>query len=107
MRRFANTSKANILLDGWVCKSNLEETIKNYDGFYTFIIFSHTSNLKQKPEHIGEKLGEYLKVKEDLAVKIIEIVEKNSAGFAFPSQSIYLESLPSDKPEIFNPTKSQ
>ena len=40
----------------------LEETIKNYDGFYTFIIFSHTSNLKQKPEHIGEKLGEYLKV---------------------------------------------
>ena len=51
--------------------------------------------------------GEYLKVKEDLAVKIIEIVEKNSAGFAFPSQSIYLESLPSDKPEIFNPTKSQ
>ena len=51
--------------------------------------------------------GEYLKVKEDLAVKIIEIVEKNSAGFAFPSQSLYLESLPSDKPEIFNPTKSQ
>ena len=40
----------------------LEETIKNYDGFYTFIIFSQTSNLKQKPEHIGEKLGEYLKV---------------------------------------------
>ena len=29
MRRFANTSKANRLLDGWVCKSNLEETIKN------------------------------------------------------------------------------
>ncbi|SVA24433.1 uncharacterized protein METZ01_LOCUS77287 [marine metagenome] len=40
----------------------LEETIKNYDGFYTFIIFPHTSNLKQKPEHIGKKLGEYLKV---------------------------------------------
>ena len=40
----------------------LEETIKNYDGFYTFIIFPHTSNLKQKPEHIGEKLGEYLQV---------------------------------------------
>ena len=40
----------------------LEETIKNYDGFYTFIIFPHTSNLKQKSEYIGKKLGEYLKV---------------------------------------------
>ena len=49
--------------------------------------------------------GEYLKIKENLAVKIIEIVDKNSAGFAFPSQSLYVESLPSDKPEIFNPKK--
>ena len=49
--------------------------------------------------------GEYLKVKEDLAVKIIQIIEKNNAGFAFPTQSIYLESIPHDKPEIFNPKK--
>ena len=49
--------------------------------------------------------GEYLQIKEELAVKIIEIVEKNEAGFAFPSQSIYVESLPGDKPEIFNPQK--
>ena len=47
--------------------------------------------------------GEYLKIKEELAVKIIEIVEANDAGFAFPSQSIYLETFPNDKPEIFNP----
>ncbi len=47
--------------------------------------------------------GEFLKVKESLAVKIIEIVENNSAAFAFPSQSLYLESMPIDKPEIFNP----
>ena len=38
-------------------------------------------------------------------VKIIEIVEKNNAGFAFPSQSIYMESMTDDKPEIFNPKK--
>ena len=38
-------------------------------------------------------------------VKIIEIVDKNSTSFAFPSQSLYVESLPSDKPEIFNPKK--
>ncbi len=47
--------------------------------------------------------GEYLKIKESLAVNIIEIIEKNKAGFAFPSQSIYLESFPNDVPEIFNP----
>ena len=49
--------------------------------------------------------GEYLKIKENLAVKIIEIVDINSTGFAFPSQSLYVESLPSEKPEIFNPKK--
>ena len=47
--------------------------------------------------------GEYLKIKENLAVKIIDIVENNKAGFAFPSQSIYMESMPIDKPEIFKP----
>ena len=47
--------------------------------------------------------GEFLEIKENLAVKIIQIVENNSAGFAFPSQSIYFENLPNDKPEIFNP----
>ena len=47
--------------------------------------------------------GEFLKIKENLAVKIIEIVEKNNAGFAFPSQSLYFENFSNDKPEIFNP----
>ena len=47
--------------------------------------------------------GEFLKIKEELAVKIIKIVEKNKAAFAFPSQSLYFENFPNDKPEIFNP----
>ena len=51
--------------------------------------------------------GEFLKIKEELAVKIIEIVEKNKAGFAFPSQSLYVESFPNDKPEIFNPSSKK
>ena len=34
---------------------------------------------------------EWLKVKERLALEIKQIVEKNSASFAFPSQSIYVE----------------
>ena len=34
---------------------------------------------------------EWLSVKEKLAIEIKQIVEKNSASFAFPSQSIYVE----------------
>jgi MscS family membrane protein len=47
--------------------------------------------------------SEFLKIKEELAVSIIEIVEANNAGFAFPSQSLYVESYPNEKSEIFNP----
>ncbi len=47
--------------------------------------------------------AEFLKIKENLAVKIIEIVENNEAGFAFPSQSLYVEKLSDEKTEIFNP----
>ena len=36
--------------------------------------------------------GEYMKVKEDVNFKIMQIVENNNAAFAFPSQSIYIEN---------------
>ena len=49
--------------------------------------------------------NEYIKVKETLAITIMEIVENEKAGFAFPSQSLYLESLPSNIPEVFIPPK--
>ncbi len=45
--------------------------------------------------------GEWLEVKERLAYKIKEIVEAEKASFAFPSQSIYVESLPLGQPEAF------
>ena len=38
-----------------------------------------------------DRWSEWLKVKERLAIAIKEIVEKNKASFAFPSQSIYVE----------------
>jgi MscS family membrane protein len=47
--------------------------------------------------------GEWLKIKEDLACKIKEIVEGTGTGFAFPSQSIYIENIPSERAEIFVP----
>ncbi|MCR8679107.1 MULTISPECIES: mechanosensitive ion channel family protein [Campylobacter] len=39
--------------------------------------------------------GEYLATKEDVMLKIIEIIERyDDASFAFPSRSLYIESIP-------------
>ncbi len=38
--------------------------------------------------------GEWLKIKERLALKIKRIVEEAGSGFAFPSRALYVESLP-------------
>ena len=46
----------------------------------------------------------FIEIKENLAIKIKSIVEEEKAGFAFPSQSIYIESIPG-KTEIFDPKK--
>lgn len=37
---------------------------------------------------------EYLQVKEDVNFKIMQIVSQNGSQFAFPSQTLYVESLP-------------
>jgi len=44
--------------------------------------------------------GEWLEIKERLACRIKAIVEEADAGFAFPSRSLYLETMP-DAPEVF------
>ena len=38
--------------------------------------------------------AKYLEIREDIHLKIMGIVEKNGSGFAFPSQSIYVEQMP-------------
>lgn len=50
--------------------------------------------------------GEWLKIKEQLAFAIKKIVEEAGSSFAFPSQSLYVEALPGDAPEVFVPPKS-
>ena len=47
--------------------------------------------------------GEWLQVKEDLAYRIMEIVLGAGSSFAFPSTSVYVETLPGEKPDIFVP----
>lgn len=36
----------------------------------------------------------YLQIREDINLKIMKIVEKHGSSFAFPSQSLYIESMP-------------
>jgi len=38
--------------------------------------------------------GEYMEVRERINLDLMEIVERNGAAFAFPSQSLYIESTP-------------
>lgn len=44
---------------------------------------------------------QWMAVKEQLALEIKQIVEDAGTGFAFPSQSLYVETLPFGKPEPF------
>jgi len=47
--------------------------------------------------------GEWLEVKERLAYRVKEIVADVGTSFAFPSTSVYVESLPEEAPEVFVP----
>ena len=51
--------------------------------------------------------GEWLAAKEELAYKIKSIVEGHGAGFAFPSTSLYVETLPFGTPEAFPVPENQ
>jgi MscS family membrane protein len=50
--------------------------------------------------------GDWLEIKERLAYEIMRIVEDAGSAFAFPSQSLYIESYPpGDRPEVFVPPR--
>jgi len=51
--------------------------------------------------------GEWLEIKERLAYAIKNIVEGAGASFAFPSQSLYIQALPGEAPELFVPPKNK
>ena len=47
--------------------------------------------------------GQWLEIKEALAYRIKDLVESAGTAFAFPSQSLYVASLPFERPEVFIP----
>lgn len=57
---------------------------------YLIYAFTHTKDW-----------GEWLAIKEEFAVAVMEIIERAGTGFAFPSQTIYLQET--DPPEIMAP----
>ena len=40
---------------------SIDDTPKNFDGFYTLVIFPHLKHLNCKPEEAGIKIGDFLK----------------------------------------------
>lgn len=67
-------------------KSNLFVVLDEFAGSSINILvycFSKTTNW-----------GEWLDVRQDVMLKIMEILDKHNLSFAFPSQSLYIEKMP-------------
>jgi MscS family membrane protein len=47
--------------------------------------------------------GEWLKIKENLAYKIKDVVQLSGTAFAFPSQSVYIKEFAGQEAEVFIP----
>ncbi len=71
--------------------SQKETLLVNFQAFgdsaLNIFIYTFTSTSDWK---------KYLNTREDIHFKIMKIVEKNGSEFAFPSQSLYVESLPNN-----------
>ncbi|RUM73018.1 MAG: mechanosensitive ion channel family protein [Sulfurovum sp.] len=71
--------------------SQKETMLVNFDNFgdSSLDIFIYTFTATANWER-------YLAIREDINLKIMQIVETNNSVFAFPSRSIYVESLPAE-----------
>ena len=71
--------------------SNKDTLLVNFDAFedsaLSIFVYTFTST---------SNWAKYLNTKEDIHLKIMQIVEENHSSFAFPSQSIYMENTPKE-----------
>jgi len=74
--------------------SNDESQLVNFDNFgaSSLDIFIYTFTTTANWNH-------YLDIKQEIQLNIMKIVENNGSSFAFPSQSIYVEQLPTPNEE--------
>ena len=68
--------------------------IKFNDSSLDILIYTFTNTARWR---------KYMDIREDILLKIMQIVERNGASFAFPSQSIYIENMDDI---CYNPTKN-
>ena len=87
-------------------KSDIENMLKSHEGISQkdslmvyFDSFGDSSlNLFIYAFASTANWAKYLETREDIHIKLMQIVEENGSSFAFPSQSVYVESLPQTNP---------
>ena len=84
----------------------MRELLKHDEDIHQQTIYIHFTEFQDSALGIfcyfftkTTKWGEYMEVKERINLELMEIVERNGAGFAFPSQSLYVESMPQNMVE--------
>jgi len=84
--------------------TELREMLKNHPDVHKDTIMVHFDEFQDSSLSLfcyfftnTTVWAKYLSVREDINLKIMKIVEQNGAGFAFPSQSIYVESMPKNE----------
>lgn len=95
------------IFDTQVALPTLQATDKNFEGDYTLVVFAYTKTLRQKPEEIAQKIGEYL-VENTSLVAQFNVVK----GFLnlVLTQSIWkelLKNIQQDNQYGFAPAKNQ
>lgn len=79
----------------------IRELLHNDDDIHQQTIYVHFTEFQESALGIfcyfftkTTQWGEYMQVRERINLELMGIVEKNGASFAFPSQSLYVESMP-------------
>ena len=85
--------------------SEIRELLANHEEVHQETIFVNFTEFQDSSLGIfcyfftkTTNWGRYMQVRENINLDIMHIVEKNGAGFAFPSQSLYLEQFPNNEP---------
>lgn len=80
------------------CVKNIQEMLENHPGIHKETIFVRFDNFNDSSLDIfiycftiTTRWGEFLEVKEDVNLKIMEILENEGVSVAFPSRSLYIE----------------
>lgn len=87
-----------------ICVNKIQEMLKNHPDIHQETILVNFDKFNDSSLDIflycftrTTAWEEYLKVKEDVNYKIMDIMESESVSFAYPSQSIYIENMPNQR----------